>query len=300
MRLHSRMIKPGFWSKTELIRSLPVGGRLYYVGLVQLADDSGCLEDDTLAHKIHLFPADSSMSEETMQGWLDTLVELGKVIRYTAQGKACLYLRNFHKHQSIKNPSKPDVPLPPWVSFSPFPSNASAGKYAVSEDVLSEFLAGSYGDLETSSNLNLNLNQKVVVGAGAREGQDDDPDSYENLVFAVYGLPDETAANELAQLEGETSREVVAECLKAARDNATQNPKSYFRATMQGVIRQGVTDLDSYRRSQERFEAQKSRANGARAAPHRAGTSDASDRQLAAAIARAEARQKGVAAGGDG
>ena len=44
MRLHSRLVKEGFWTDTELIRELPLEGRLFYLGLIQLADDSGCLK----------------------------------------------------------------------------------------------------------------------------------------------------------------------------------------------------------------------------------------------------------------
>ena len=62
MRLHNRQVKAAFWTDTELIRELPPEGRLFYLGLIQLADDSGCLEDDLMAFKIFLFPGEDSIT----------------------------------------------------------------------------------------------------------------------------------------------------------------------------------------------------------------------------------------------
>ena len=131
MRLHNRQIKASFWTDTELIRELPLEGRLFYLGLIQLADDSGCLEDDLLAFKIMLFPGDASITEDVLSEYRKTLVRLGKLIPYFADGKDCLYLKNFHKHQTLRTPSAPEVPLPPWIQWEPYPSNDRAGKYIV-------------------------------------------------------------------------------------------------------------------------------------------------------------------------
>src|SRR5690625_2820283 len=119
VRLHNRVIRPGFWTDTELIRNLSLSGRVYYMGLVQLAENSGCLEDDSLAHKIHLFPGDADVTPEVIEGWRDKLVELGKLISYEANGKRLLFLKNFHKHQQLRKPAAPDLPLPPWVTWNP-------------------------------------------------------------------------------------------------------------------------------------------------------------------------------------
>lgn len=118
MRLHNRLIRPGFWTDTELIQALPMPGRMYYMGLVQLSEDSGVVEDNMLAHKIHLFPGDMDVTPETVEGWRDVLVELGKLIPYEQDGKKCLFLKNFHKHQKLRTPAAPDLPLPPWVTWT--------------------------------------------------------------------------------------------------------------------------------------------------------------------------------------
>ena len=55
MRLHNRQIKASFWTDTGLIQHLTREQRMFYVGLWQLADDSGCLFDDPFAFKINYF-----------------------------------------------------------------------------------------------------------------------------------------------------------------------------------------------------------------------------------------------------
>ena len=159
MRLHNRQVKAAFWTDTDLIRLLDIPGRMFYQGLWQLADDSGCLEYDTLAFKIQLFPADVDITIEVIEEWVKKLIENKKLIPYEAEGKKCLYLKNFHKHQKLKNCPPPEVPLPPWVTFEPYQSNNRQGKYIVSEDVLTNFLQGSYDTLHFSSNQNQNQNQ---------------------------------------------------------------------------------------------------------------------------------------------
>jgi len=158
MRLHNRQVKAAFWTDTDLIRLLDIPGRMFYQGLWQLADDSGCLEYDVLAFKIHLFPADAIITIEVIEQWVKKLIEAKKIIPYEAEGKKCLYLKNFHKHQTLKNCPSPEVPLPPWVAWEPYQSNDRQGKYIINENVLTNFLQDSYNQLQSSSNQNQNLN----------------------------------------------------------------------------------------------------------------------------------------------
>jgi hypothetical protein len=135
MRLHSRQIKPGFWNDTDLITRLTRDGRLFYIGLWQLCDDSGCLFDDPFQFRIHLFPNDNDMTPEILADLRDQLIALKKAYRYEVAGKVCIWLSNFHKHQKIPKeaPPGPDsVPLPPWIRWVPSESGSrSKSKYEV-------------------------------------------------------------------------------------------------------------------------------------------------------------------------
>lgn len=137
MRLHNRQIKASFWNDPDILQ-WHRDQRTFYIGLVQLADDSGCLEDSPFAFKVQLYPSpmDADITVEVIKGWRDQLVACGRLIPYQADGKACLYLRNFHKHQKLDNPSPPEVPLPPWITWHPYPSNKKAGRYSLDETPL--------------------------------------------------------------------------------------------------------------------------------------------------------------------
>jgi hypothetical protein len=112
------MVKAEFWTDPELLR-WPLAKRDFYRGLWSLAEDSGCLEDDTFAWKLQLFPSplDADVSIEKLGAWRDELVTAGKAVPYESAGKRYLFMANFHKHESPRNPQRADLPLPKWVSM---------------------------------------------------------------------------------------------------------------------------------------------------------------------------------------
>lgn len=143
MRLHNRLIKASFWTDSDLLQ-WPREKRWFYEGLIQLADDSGCLEDSPFAFKLQLFPSplDADITVEVVEGWIQELVAQGKLIRYEVGGKACLYLNNFHKHQSLRSPAAPDTPLPPWIKYIPSPKTRKSGTY----EIITNSLSNPYAD----------------------------------------------------------------------------------------------------------------------------------------------------------
>jgi transcriptional regulator with XRE-family HTH domain len=133
MKLHNRQIKASFWVDTDMIRNFTLEERLFYIGLWQLADDSGCVENDPYAFKLFLFPLNEEVTIETLVSWTQKLIEKQKLISYHTQGKDGLFLTNFHKHQTIKNPQPPEVPLPPWITWKPYKSNPRTGRYEIDD-----------------------------------------------------------------------------------------------------------------------------------------------------------------------
>jgi hypothetical protein len=110
------MVKAEFWTDPELLR-WPLAKRVFYQGLWAMAEDSGCLEDDPFGWKLQLFPSpmDSDVTLESLLAWRDQMVKSGKLLCYKADGKAYLYLRNFHQHEHPRNPQRPDLPMPKWL-----------------------------------------------------------------------------------------------------------------------------------------------------------------------------------------
>jgi hypothetical protein len=150
------MVRRSFWNDPFLARQSR-DLRFFFEGLWAVADDSGCVDDDMYGIKLLAFPAEVDFTEGLLNEWRDTLLSAGKLVRYESSGRVCLYILNFHKHQTIKNQDAPEVPLPPWITWNPFPSNDRAGRFVVSYDVLTEFLQSS-----SNPNRNPNLNPKVT------------------------------------------------------------------------------------------------------------------------------------------
>lgn len=150
MRLHNRQIKATFWNDPDLLQWVR-DKRWFYSGLVQLADDSGCLEDSPFAFKLNIFPSplDDDITTDRLITWCDEMIKQKKLIRYEVNKKQCLFIVNFHKHQNLKTPSPPIVPLPKWIAWQPYPSNKNSGKYVLNNDLLIEVLQSSYEVLTT-------------------------------------------------------------------------------------------------------------------------------------------------------
>lgn len=147
MRLHNRMVRATFWNDPDLLQQ-PRELRWFYQGLWHLADDSACLEDSPVAFKVNLFPGplDNDITPEILAGFRDVLVAMKKLVPYIVNTKRCLYLTNFHRHQTITTPSPPgkdSVPLPPWITWQPGPTRGKS-RYAVDEEIL----AGAMQKLE--------------------------------------------------------------------------------------------------------------------------------------------------------
>ena len=136
MRLHNRLIKASFWNDPDTLQ-WPREQRWFYMGLAQLADDSGCVEDSPFAYKLLLFPSplDADITIEKLTDWRNRLVECGRAVPYAIGGKTYLFLKNFHKHQTLDKPtppSKASIPLPPWITWEQGDSRRRS-KYAVRE-----------------------------------------------------------------------------------------------------------------------------------------------------------------------
>lgn len=146
--------------------------RLFYEGLLLLADDSHCLLDDPWEFKMHLFPLDDDVTAETLAGWRDAFVADGRLVPYEASGRQCLYLRNGPEHQSQQqNLERPEVPLPPWVRWVPYPRNPYRGTYEFGEPVAAEGLS----DPSLRSKRPL-ASIKATLSAGLGLNQDKDKD----------------------------------------------------------------------------------------------------------------------------
>lgn len=111
-----RMLDPEFFMDTEIISNLDMTGRMLYIGMWTTADDGGLLENDPLSFKIRIFPADNITPDQISQ-YINTLINIKKLVPYEYDGKSYLWIKNFLKHQKLDKPSRSSIPLPPWLKF---------------------------------------------------------------------------------------------------------------------------------------------------------------------------------------
>ena len=137
MQLSRRMVKPDFWSDTELSQKLPPAGRMLYQGLWQLAEDSGIIENDPVAFKMILFPLDQVQVDD-VKDWAEVLEDQNKLIPYESEGKQLYYIKNFHKHQSLRSPAQPELPLPEFVDYIENDEKYRAGGYVIRYDCITK------------------------------------------------------------------------------------------------------------------------------------------------------------------
>jgi len=100
-----RTIKPQFWLD-ENLGAISRDARLLYIGLWNLADDTGVFKWRPLQIKAQIFPYDSDVNGEDVEEWLNKLVGTGDIEQIEAQGKIYGRIKSFLEHQEIKNPSK--------------------------------------------------------------------------------------------------------------------------------------------------------------------------------------------------
>jgi hypothetical protein len=107
-----RTIKPDFFSN-EQIGQLSAEARLLFIGLWTLADREGRLQDRPVRIGAQLFPYDAWPIGDL----LENLDEANLIWRYEAQGRKCIQIINFTKHQwPHPKETKFDLPPPPELT----------------------------------------------------------------------------------------------------------------------------------------------------------------------------------------
>lgn len=105
----ARNIKPGLF-KNEILGVADPIYTLLFEGLWVLADREGRIEDRPLRIKAEIFPYRDGLSVDDMLNWLQAN---GFIRRYVAQGKKCIVVCEFVKHQNPhKNESESELPSP--------------------------------------------------------------------------------------------------------------------------------------------------------------------------------------------
>ena len=100
-----RTIKPDFWTDERLVEC-SMAARLFFIGMLNFADDNGNLQRSAKKLKMQIFPGDNIDCEKL----IGELIAQRIIGEYSANGDKFLNIRNFLKHQVIDRPSKSNIP----------------------------------------------------------------------------------------------------------------------------------------------------------------------------------------------
>jgi len=103
-----RTIKPEF-PQSESMGRCSRDGRLLFIQLWTLADDSGRLRGNSRMLASLLYPYDDD-APRLLPGWLSELEQEGCVISYEVDGNSYIQICNWLNHQKIDKPSQSKIP----------------------------------------------------------------------------------------------------------------------------------------------------------------------------------------------
>jgi hypothetical protein len=109
-----RSTKPEFW-RSSTIGQLDWDTRLVLKALESYVDDNGVGRDQLVIFCADAFPHDLAQSPEVcakVSGALSRLDEAGLIVRYTVNGEALIYVRNWRRWQYIDKPKAGRYPRP--------------------------------------------------------------------------------------------------------------------------------------------------------------------------------------------
>jgi hypothetical protein len=104
-----RTTKPEFWtdSKTGTLSS---DAKCVFIALWNHVDDYGVIENDPVEIAARILPHRTTALDDCLLRPLDEIARKRLIEPFVIDGKAYLWVRNFTKHQRIKNPAKPLLP----------------------------------------------------------------------------------------------------------------------------------------------------------------------------------------------
>lgn len=111
-----RSIKPEFWRSLDIAAIEDWGDRLLFIGLWSYVDDNGVGSDRVSLIAADLFAEDlerdPSETFARVSRGLRKLEELGRIVRYSFDGRDYVFVNGWGKHQRIDHPNEPRYPLP--------------------------------------------------------------------------------------------------------------------------------------------------------------------------------------------
>ena len=140
--MRKRMTNSDWWTDADLIARLDPAGRLFERGLHGVAEDSGVFPYCPVTLKMKVYPGDV-IEPAVIEGWLNTLAEIGRVVVFEVSGKKWGWLSTFHDEQVLQYPKMPVWPTPAWLIVDEVERGVrTCAAFSVDVAMLDRFKAG--------------------------------------------------------------------------------------------------------------------------------------------------------------
>lgn len=113
-----RSIKPEIRT-SEKVAAWPIEVRYFWVLLWGYVNDYGKGVDNARLIKADSYPLDDEITADIVEGYLSVLSNDGVIVRYEADGKRYLAVRNWEEHQKPSHRAKDTFPDPPEALSQP-------------------------------------------------------------------------------------------------------------------------------------------------------------------------------------
>lgn len=206
-----RSIKPETWSDQKLAR-VSRDARLLYISLWNFSDEQGRMVGDPRQVKGLCLPMDDDLEPKHVDGLLDELAHIGRVVRYIVDLEHFLYLPHLAKHQRLDDKQESRYPVPP---DDPAPS---PHEYGDSPEKSGE-VHSDPGEVQPRA--------RAYV-AGSRE--------------QVAGVPPSAAPPSATITPLPTAQTLVAAYVDAYRGRAGHDPPRQIKGQVARHLRQAIED----------------------------------------------------------
>jgi len=178
-----RTLKPLFWTDEKIVEAT-MPARLFFIGLLNFADDNGNQPFSARQLKMQIFPADTIDCAPL----IDELLRFRLVTRYEVGDRAYLHINGFAKHQVINRKGKSAIPEPPHSL------NGDASNAAGSMNEIASSDADSVNDSNANQSASLNEgaakpHDSGMEKEGEKEGKRSKPKSKTRAPAAPFLLP---------------------------------------------------------------------------------------------------------------
>lgn len=213
-----RMIDPELWID-EKVAQMSLGARLLFIGSWNFADDNGNFRYSAARLKAQIFPHDTDITNDTVEGYIKEIIELGPYAEYQLDGHRYISIVHFLDYQRINRPSPTKIPKP--VDISPS-----------TQRLLSEDSVSTHGALTAQAKLSkAKLREVKLSEEQAKQSKEQSDDSAAALPSAIKSAYESAFGMftpiTYREVQGDYERYSEDWVLDAFEEAAPHKPKGY-------------------------------------------------------------------------